>query len=88
MGNNSLESAVISHLTGLQRHLLDSPTNIDYGWRHCLSIANNWDSKKKTLSMVAGRLPAWKAALGTEEEPRRYTPTREPRQYRRYVIHA
>ncbi|KAF8548343.1 hypothetical protein OG21DRAFT_776385 [Imleria badia] len=95
MSNDSLESAtfmyLISHLRGLQRHFLDDPTDTDYGWSHCLSIANNWNPKKKPL--VAGRLPTWKAVLGTEEEPRWYIPTRDtippiPRQYKGYVVHA
>lgn len=95
MSNDSLESAVfmylISNLPGLQRHFLDDPADTDYGWSHCLSIANNWNPKKKPL--VAGRLPTWKAVLGTEEEPRWFIPTRDtippiPRQYKRYVIHA
>ncbi|KAF8137548.1 hypothetical protein EV363DRAFT_1446382 [Boletus edulis] len=88
MSNDSLESAVfmylIPRLHGLQRHFIDNPDEMFYGWSHCLSIANNWNPKKKPL--VAGRLPMWKAVLGTEEEPQWYTPSRDtiPRIPRRH----
>ncbi|KAF8443939.1 hypothetical protein L210DRAFT_945047 [Boletus edulis BED1] len=90
MSNNSLESAVfmylLARLPGLQRHYLDDPDESFYGWSHCLAIANNWNLKKKSL--VAGRLPKWKAVLGTDVEPLWHIPTRDtippiPREYRR-----
>ena len=78
MSGDSLESAVFMYLMfrlpGLQRHFLDDPSDTRFGYSHCLSIANNWNPKKKPL--VAGRLPQWKEILGTEEEPRWFIPLR------------
>ena len=59
MSGDSLESAVFMHLMfrlpGLRRHSLDDPSDTRFSYGHCLSIANNWNPKKKPL--VAGRLP-------------------------------
>lgn len=78
MSEDSLESAVFRHfifrLPGLQRHFLDDPSDTEFGYSHCLSIANNWNPKK--LPLVASRLDQWKAVLGTEEQPKWYIPTR------------
>lgn len=75
----SLEGAVFGHLTlrlpGLEFHFLDDPSDTDFGYCHCLAIANNWNQKK--LARVASRLPKWKSVLGTEEKPQWYTPTHE-----------
>ncbi|KAG9315793.1 hypothetical protein JVU11DRAFT_3442 [Chiua virens] len=94
MSLDTLESLVFLHLIhrlpGLQHHFFDDKNDID-GWSHILTIANNWNPKKKPL--VAGRLPTWKAILGTEEEPRWYIPSPHnippiPLNYRKCVAHV
>ncbi|KAG9315791.1 hypothetical protein JVU11DRAFT_3440 [Chiua virens] len=79
---------MICKLPGLQHHFFDDENDL-YGWSHILTIANNWNPKKKLL--VAGRLPTWKAVLETEEEPRWYMPSPEnippiPPNYRKLVL--
>ncbi|KAF8553026.1 hypothetical protein OG21DRAFT_1510753 [Imleria badia] len=78
ISEDTLESAVFQflmfRLPGLQRHFLDDPSDTEFGYSHCLSIANNWNPKK--IPLVDSRLEQWKTVLGMEEKPRWYIPTR------------
>ncbi|KAF8548019.1 hypothetical protein OG21DRAFT_1501258 [Imleria badia] len=76
-GAGAIESGVLGHLTfrlpGFQIHFVDDPSDIDFGYSICISLATNWNRKK--LDRAASRVPKWMEMLGTEEKPRWYKPT-------------
>ncbi|KAN0082876.1 hypothetical protein V8E55_008671 [Tylopilus felleus] len=73
----TIESSVLGYLTfrlpGFQIHFVDDPSDIEFGYSICISLATNWNRKK--LERAASRVPKWMEMLGTEEKPRWYKPT-------------